>query len=117
MGQKLAAIGELNSFLLYNAMYTVYSYNTPQEQIRLIELFNNKGIICVQDILQVVVKSYGQHAYLQKMAYSCKSNTLSQVLCCRYYISMYLNEYLTKPWFSSKINLVTKISAPSKVLE
>ena len=56
------------------------------------------------------------------MAYSrpegyAKATLSSQVLCCRHYISMYLNEYLTKPWFSSKTNLVTKISAPTKVLE
>ena len=57
---------------------------------------------------QVIVKSYGQHTYLSKtIRYSgpefCLNATLlSLVLCCKHYITMYLDEYLTKLWFSMK---------------
>ena len=48
---------------------------------------------------QVIFKSYGQHTYLEEVMKSsqpefCANATLSsQVICPKYYISMYLGEY------------------------
>ena len=36
------------------------------------------------------------------------STLSSQDLCCKHYISMYLDEYLTKLWLSAQTNMVTK---------
>ena len=41
---------------------------------------------------------------------------LSPVLCCKHYISMYLDEYLTKLWFSLEKILVTKNTHTPKLL-
>ena len=63
--------------------------------------------LCVRH-LQVSVKSYGQHMYLLKtLKYSrpkfyANATLLSPVLCCKHYISMFLDEYLTKLWFPAK---------------
>ena len=51
---------------------------------------------------QVIVKSYGQHTYLEEVMKSSQSefnanaSLSSQVLCPKHYISMYLGEYLAK---------------------
>ena len=51
---------------------------------------------------QVVVKSYGQHTYLEEMMKSSQpefhanATLSSQVLCPKHYISMYLGECLAK---------------------
>ena len=48
---------------------------------------------------QVLVKSYGQHIYLEEVMKSSQpefyanSTLSSQVLCPKHYISMYLSEY------------------------
>ena len=61
------------------------------------------------------------HTYLQETMKSSKSefyaNTSlsSQVICCKHYISMYLDEYLVKLSFCEK-NLVTKIPPTPKPL-
>ena len=52
--------------------------------------------------LQVIVKSYGQHTYLSKTLKYSKHKFQAKVLCCKHYIFMYLDEYLTKPWLSAK---------------
>ena len=54
-------------------------------------------------IWQVIVKSYGQHIYLEEKMKSSQPHfyanlSLSpQVLCHKHYISVYLGEYLAKP--------------------
>ena len=51
---------------------------------------------------QVVVKRYGQHTYLEETMKSfqpefyANASLLSQVLCPKHYISMYLGEYPAK---------------------
>ena len=51
---------------------------------------------------QVIVKSYGQHTYLEEVKKSTQpefyanATLLSQVLCPKHYISMYLSEYPAK---------------------
>ena len=53
-------------------------------------------------ILQVIVKRYGQHTYLEEKMKSSQPHfyanlSLSpQVLCCKHNIYMYLGEYSTK---------------------
>ena len=70
-------------------------------------------------IVQVIVKSHGQHTYLQETMKSSKpefyasTSLSSQVICCKHYISMYLDEYLAKLSFCEK-NLVTKIPPTPK---
>ena len=72
--------------------YTVCSYDTPQRTVKLAEL----------DTLQVIVKSCGQHTYLEEEMKSFHSefyaneSLSSQVLCPKHYISMYLGEYPAK---------------------
>ena len=74
-------------------LYTVCGYVTPQRTDQLSAL----------EILQVIVKSYGQHTYLEKKMKSSKPqfyanlSLSSQVLCRKHYISMYLGEYMAKP--------------------
>ena len=69
-------------------MYTVCRYDTPESYVKLAEL----------DTQQVIVKSYGQHTYLEeKMKYSqpkfyANATLSSQVLCPKHNISMYLGE-------------------------
>ena len=51
---------------------------------------------------QVIVKSYGQHTYLEEVMTSSQpefyanATLSSQVLCPKHYTSMYLGEYLAK---------------------
>ena len=51
---------------------------------------------------QVIVKSYGQHTYLEEVmkssqpAFYANATLSSQVLCPKHYISMYLGEYPAK---------------------
>ena len=51
---------------------------------------------------QVIVKSYGQHTYLEEAMKSSQpefyanASLSSQVLCSKHYISMYLGEYPVK---------------------
>ena len=74
-------------------LYIVCRYVTPQLTDHLSAL----------EILQVIVKSYGQHTYLEeKMKFSkpqfyANLSLSSQVLCRKLYISVYLGEYLAKP--------------------
>ena len=55
------------------------------------------------EILQAIVKSYGQHTYLEetmkssKPQFYAKLSLSSQVLCRKHYIFVYLGEYLAKP--------------------
>ena len=54
------------------------------------------------DTQQVIVKSYGQHTYLEEAMESSQpefyanASLSSQVLCQKHYISMYLCEYPAK---------------------
>ena len=54
-------------------------------------------------ILKAIVKSYGQHTYLEEKMKSSQPpfyanlSLLSQVLCPKHYISVHLGEYLAKP--------------------
>ena len=54
------------------------------------------------DTQQVIVKSYGQHSYLEEAMKSSQTrfyanaSLLSQDLCPKHYISMYLGEYPAK---------------------
>ena len=78
------------------------------EQIKLAEL----------ETFQVVVKSHGQHTYLEKTMKStqhvfyAKASLSSQVLCRKHYISMSFDKYKAKFLISVKKNLVTKIPPP-----
>ena len=51
---------------------------------------------------QVIVKSYGQHTYLEEVVKSSQpefyanATLSSQVLCPKHYVSMYLGEYTAK---------------------
>ena len=50
---------------------------------------------------QLIVKSYGQHTYIEAMKSSqpefyANASLSSQVLCLKHYISMYLGEYPAK---------------------
>ena len=57
---------------------------------------------------QVIVKSYGQHTYLEEVIKSSQpefyanATLLSQVLCPKHYISMYFGEYPAKLRLSVK---------------
>ena len=48
---------------------------------------------------QIIVKSYGQHTYLEEAMkssqheFNANASLLSQVLCAKHYISMYLDGY------------------------
>ena len=74
-------------------LYTVCRYVTPQCTDHLSAL----------KILQVIVKSYGQHTYFEEKMKSSKPQFYAnlsfsyQVLCRKHYISVYLGEYLAKP--------------------
>ena len=54
------------------------------------------------DTQQVIVKSYGQHTYLEEAMktsqpeFYANASLLSQVLCRKHYISMYLGKYPAK---------------------
>ena len=54
------------------------------------------------DTLQVIIKSHGQHTYLEEMLKSTQhvfyayASLSSQVLCQKHIISMYLGEYRAK---------------------
>ena len=65
-------------------------------------------------IQQVIVKSYGQHTYLEEamkssqLEFYAKASLSSQVLCPKHYISMYLGEYPVKLWLSCEIKFGQK---------
>ena len=62
------------------------------EHVKLVEL----------ETLQVIVRSYGQNAYLEETMKSSETkfyanaSLSSTVLCCKHNIFMYLGEYLAK---------------------
>ena len=66
------------------------------------------------DAQQVIVKSHGQHTYLEEAMKSSQpefyanASLSSQALCPKHYISMYLGEYPAKLCLSVKKTLVTK---------
>ena len=72
------------------------------EPLILIELVTEHMFYLYVWHLQVTVKSHGQHTFLYETMKSSKPKFYanepfsSQVLCCKYYISMYLDEYLAK---------------------
>ena len=73
--------------------------------------------MCVCHV-QEIANVYRQHSYLPNtMIYSrsefyANASLSCQVLCCKHYMSMYLEEYLTKHWLSAKTSLVSKIPHP-----
>ena len=66
------------------------------------------------ETLQVIVKCNWQHTSLDETMKSSQpefytnASLLSQILCGKHYINMYLGEYWTKLWLSVKKILVTK---------
>ena len=89
-------------YRLWHIQYAVMIHLS--EHVKLAEL----------DTQPVIVKSCGQHTYLEEAMKSfypefyANESLLSQVLCPKRYISMYLGEYPAKLWFSVNKNLVTK---------
>ena len=89
------------NFKLKNCVYLDYDlYSTGiihlSKHVKLAELLQ------VVVIEQVIVKSYGQHTYLEEAMKSSQpefyanASLLSQILCPKHYISMYLGEYPAK---------------------
>ena len=70
------------------------------KQARLINFKQDRYNLCVRH-LQIIVKNYGQLSFNQTMKYRrakfyANTSLSSLVLCCKHYISMYLDEYLIK---------------------
>ena len=80
----------------------------------MIHLSEHVKLAALIHIEQLIVKSYGQHTYLEEAMTSSQTefytnaSLSSQVLCPKHYISMYLGEYPAKRWFFVKKYLVTK---------
>ena len=89
---------------LSRLMYSVCRYDTPQCTWQTGWTWNIKSSSqksSTADFLEEILKSYKPEFY--------ESTTLlRQVLCRKYYISMYLGEYLPKLWLSVKSNFVRK---------
>ena len=73
------------------------------EQVKLKNRYN----LCVRH-LQVLFKRYGNHTHKSKTSkyyrpeFYANATLFANVLCCKHYISMYLDEHLTKLWISAK---------------
>ena len=97
-----------SSLSIYNGMYTVCSFKTPQWQVRFIELETE------QVKLKSLCKILTGNSHKTRTAYllTCTKNEIFSTRIyanapisyqnCKDYISMYLDEYLTKLWLSAK---------------